>query len=52
MIISIKYFDEDVEPDEDDIQHVNDMIAQGYSQGELIKYEGDNCCRGWWNLQK
>ena len=41
---------DDVTPDEGDEEHVADLIRDGYNQGELCTFRGDNEYRGWWKI--
>jgi len=42
------------ELDECDIEHLEKMITEGYSSGELCQYdqETDTEYRGWWEIEK
>lgn len=43
--------DEDREMDDNDIEHVRSLLAQGYTQGELQQYDSEDSKQysGWWN---
>lgn len=38
------------ELDESSIEHIEHLIKEGISQGELIIHEGDTMYRGWWKI--
>ncbi len=46
--IQYNYQDWSGEPDEDDIEHLQEMITAGYNQGELNT--GEEEYRGWWKI--
>ncbi len=48
--VQYSYNDWNGEPDEDDIEHLQEMITAGYNQGELNTGEEEH--RGWWKINK
>ena len=43
----------DLELNECDIEHIEQLIKEGYNQGELCQYnEEDKEYRGWWKIVK
>jgi len=46
--VSYSYKDWDGEPDENDIEHLEKMIKEGYTNGELNTGEEEHS--GWWSL--
>ncbi len=43
------YYEYDQEMPDHEEEHVNEMIQQGYIEGEL---NDDNENRGWWSIEK
>ena len=43
---------DELELNECSIEHLERMIKEGYSSGELCQYEGDEEYRGWWEIVK
>jgi len=48
-VVSYYYNDSyEGKPDEEDIKHIEDLLSQGYREGELNTGEEEH--RGWWKL--
>jgi len=46
------YYSEDQEMPEHEQEHVQEMIIEGYSQGELNDENEQTSNRGWWKITK
>jgi len=48
--IEYEYFDweHEIEEDDSDYEYIHDMLAEGYVEGELSTYDGEEDHRGWW----
>ena len=55
LLHNIDYWFRDIENlliDTCGIEHIENMIKEGYNQGELCQYDNEQEFRGWWEIVK
>ena len=50
--VKLTWFKKGVKTEGCDHDHVAEMMAQGYTSGELVRETGKEIIRGWWEQKK
>ena len=50
--VTFAWFKKGVKTEDADHDHVAEMMAEGYTSGELVRETGKEMIRGWWERKK